>query len=364
MLERLKAIPVLFWLAVILPTGIAILYFGLLAEDIYVSESRIVVRSPAQQAASPLSAALAQTGFGAAQEGNNTVIEYLRSRQAIVESNEDGLLTNAYSAPQLFFWDRFGAIGGKSDEEFFEYFAGKMSVDEGATTQVLTINVRAFAPDKAQQINQRLVSQSETLVNSLAKRARTDSIAVAEEEFDAAKEEARSAALALATFRDRNGIVDPEQESEVGLQMISKLQDELIGAQTKLRQLQTYTPRASQIPFLKTQIKGLRKEIGDARKQLVGGRASLSSSMAKYQELQLNSQLADKQLAAVLTGLQEARGDARRKRVYVEQVAQPSLPDYPTEPRRLRSILATLVMGLLAWGVLTMLVIGVREHRD
>jgi len=286
MLERLRAVPLLFWLAVILPT------------------------------------ALAQTGFGAAQEGNNTIIEYLRSRQAIAESNQDGLLTKAYSAPQLFFWDRFGAIGGTSDEEFFEYFGGKMSVDEGATTQVLTITVRAFDPDQAQLINQRLVTQSETLVNSLAERAREDSIVVAEEELEAAKEEARSAALALATFRDRNGIVDPEQESEVGLQMISKLQDELIG------------------------------------------RASLSSSMAKYQELQLNSQLADKQLAVVLAGLQEARGEARRKRVYVEQVAKPSLPDYPTEPRRLRSILATLVMGLLAWGVFTMLVIGVREHRD
>ncbi len=364
MFERIKSIPLLFWLAVAAPTGVALLYYGLLAEDVYVSESRIVVRNPSQQAASPLTAALSQTGFGAAQEGNNTVIEYLRSRQAIAESNEDGLLTKAYNGPQLFFWDRFGAIGGQSGEEFFEYFADKMSVEEGATTQILTITVRAFEPDTAQKINQRLVARSESLVNSLAGRAREDSIAVAEEELDAAKEEARSAALALATFRDRNGIVDPEQESEVGLQMISKLQDELIGAQTKLRQLQTYTPRASQIPFLKTQIKGLEEEIEDARQELVGGRASLSSSMAKYSELQLNSQLADKQLAVVLAGLQEAQGEARRKRVYLEQVAKPSLPDYPTEPRRIRGILATLVMGLLAWGVLTMLLIGVREHRD
>lgn len=364
MLERVKSIPVLFWLVVIVPTAIAVVYYALLAEDIYVSEARIVVRNPSQPAATPLTAALSQSGFGSVQDGNDTVVEYLRSRQSIAQTNTDGLLTQTYSAPHLFFADRFGAIGGKSEEEFFEYFAEKMTVEEGATTQVLTITVRAFDPKAAQEINQRMVAQAETLVNSLSERARTDSITVAQEEYEAATQEARAAAMALATFRDRNGIVDPAQQSEVGLLMISKLQDELISAQTQLRQLQTYTPRASQIPFLKTQIKGLREEIVKTRRELTGGRASLSSAMAKYSELQLNSQLADKQLAVMLASLQEARGEARRKRAYLEQVASPSLPDYPTHPRRIRSIIAALVMGLLAWGVLTMLMIGVREHRD
>ena len=45
-LNRLKAISPLFLVVVLLPTLIATAYFGLLAEDIYVSESRILVRSP------------------------------------------------------------------------------------------------------------------------------------------------------------------------------------------------------------------------------------------------------------------------------------------------------------------------------
>lgn len=364
MRERLESIPVLFLLTVILPSCLAAVYYGLLAEDIYTSEARIVVRNPSQPAASPLSAALNQTGFGGAQDGNSTVIEYLQSRQAITETNTDGYLTKAYSGPALFFGDRFGGIGGTSEEEFFEYFGKHLSVEEGPTTQVLTITVSAFAPKEAQEINQRLVSRSEELVNSLSQRARIDSIAIAQGEVDEAADKARSAALALANFRERNGIVDPKQQSEIGLLMISKLQDELIGAQTRLRQLQTYTPRASQIPFLKTQVKGLEGEIESARRELVGGRASLSSAMVRFQELELNSQLAEKQLAVVLSSLQEAEAEARRKRAYLEKVAAPSLPDYATQPRRIRGFFAALVLGLLAWGVLKMLLIGVREHRD
>jgi ABC-2 type transport system permease protein/capsular polysaccharide transport system permease protein len=362
-MTRLKSTAGLALLTVIVPTLIALLYFGLLAEDVYISESRIVVRDPGNGPQSPLDLALDQTGFGGSSEGNNNVIAYLQSRAAIAESNRDGALKAAYTDPGLFWFDRFG-LWGSSDEQFYRYFENKLEVEEGATTQVLTIRVRAFDPKRAQAINARLVERSEALVNSLAERSQADLIGVAEGEVEEAAQQARAAAVALARYRNESGIVDPEQESEVGLQMISKLQDELIAAQTRLRQLQTYTPEASQIPFLRTQVRDLQSEIAEARRALTGGRSSLSSVAARYQELQVNSDLAEKQVAAARASLLEARGEARRKQAYLEKIAAPSLPDYPEEPRRIRSILATLVLGLLAWGVLSMLAIGVREHRD
>jgi capsular polysaccharide transport system permease protein len=48
----------------------------------------------------------------------------------------------------------------------------------------------------------------------------------------------------------------------------------------------------------------------------------------------------------------------------LERIAQPSLPDAALEPRRMRSILSIFVAGLVAWGVLSMLLAGVREHKD
>jgi BexC/CtrB/KpsE family polysaccharide export inner-membrane protein len=362
-IARLKSLVSPALLVVIIPTLIAILYYGLLAEDVYISEARIVVRHPTQGPRSPLDAALDQTGFGAANEGNNTVIAYLQSRAAITEANRDGAIKTAYSDPELFWFDRFGLFG-KSDEEFYRYFQTRLKVEEGSTTQVLTIRVSAFTPQQAQSINARLVKQSETLVNSLSERSQADLIKVAEGEVEEAATKARNAAVELAKYRNSSGIVDPVQESEVGLQMISKLQDELIAAQTRLRQLQTYTPEASQIPFLKTQVRDLQREIDTARGNLTGGRSSLSSALTRYQELQVDVEFAEKQLAATRASLQEARAEARRKQAYLEEIAAPSLPDYPVEPRRIRSILAAIVLGLLAWGVLSMLAIGVREHRD
>ena len=367
MLDRLKFINPLFIATVIVPTLIAILYFGVLTNDVYISESRFVVRNPGQTAASPLSAALGRAGLGGATggaEGNATITQYILSRRALEEADQDEFVENAYTDPSIFFFDRFGAIWGESKEQLFHYFSGKVAVAEGLSGQVMTLRVSAYDPAEAQEINSRLLLQSETLVNSLSERSRDDTISLAQEQVDEATEKARLARIELAQYRGAERIVDPAQESLVGLQMVGKLQDQLISAKTQLRQLQTYTPEASQIPFLRTQIRQIESEIEQTRKDLTGGTGSLSSAMVRYQELAVNSEFAEQQLAISLASLQEAQAEARRKRTYVERISDPSLPDFAEEPRRIRSILATLVLGLLTWGVLSMLMIGVREHRD
>ncbi len=364
MLARLKSISPLFIAVVIVPTLVATIYFGFLASDVYISESRFVVRSPRQAAASPISAVLSSTGLGSGPEEANSIEEYVVSRRAMEEINQDGLLDEAYGDARIFFANRFGFLGYDTQEALFEYYLKRVTIAEGATTQVLTLTTRAYDPAEAQEINARLLRRSEELVNSLSERARADALALAEREVEEARAEARDAALAMAAFRDSAGVVDPQAQSEVGLQMISKLQDQLIAARTQLRQLETYTPEASQIPFLRTQIRALESEIADTRNELSGQSDSLSAATARYQELQLESEFAQQQLAIMLATLQETQAEQQRKRAYVERIADPSLPDYPAEPRRIRSILATFILGLLAWGVLSMLIVGVREHRD
>jgi capsular polysaccharide transport system permease protein len=73
---------------------------------------------------------------------------------------------------------------------------------------------------------------------------------------------------------------------------------------------------------------------------------------------------ADKQLATTLASLEQARNDAQRQQFYLERIVQPSKPDKAMEPRRIRNIIATFILGMIVWGVLTMLFAGIREHQD
>lgn len=222
--------------------------------------------------------------------------------------------------------------------------------------------MRAFSPGEAYRINRQLLDLSETLVNRLNKRGRADLVEFGAREVAEAERNAQAASLALAAFRNEHGIIDPEKQATVQLQMISKLQDELIGARLQLLQLRAMAPANPQIPILQVRITGLAREIDVQLGKVAGGRRSLSETAVRFQRLQLERDFADRSLAAAMTSMQDARSEARRKQAYVERIVQPNLPDDPQEPRRLRGIIAVLALTLIGWAILSMLIAGVREH--
>lgn len=365
LIQKVMGMGVLFISCVVLPTFAAIIYFGLVASDVYVSESRFVVKSPDKSSTTALGILLKSTGFGNAGDQLFAAQNYVVSRDALKALNRDGAIAQAYGNDRISLLDRFNPVGASGTfEDLYKYYERMVSVEHDTSSSITTLTVRAFTPKDAYRFNRGLLEQSEALVNHLNERGREDLVRYAEAEVAEAKNKARAAALALSAYRNREGVVDPEKQAAVQLQMIAKLQDDLIASKTQLRQLRLVAPENPQIAVLETRVSGLNQEIAEQLDNVAGGRKSLSAAAAQYQRLQLESQFSDRQLASAMASLQEARNEARRKQAYVERIVQPNIPDYPLEPRRLRGILATLVLGLIAWGILTMLLAGIKEHRD
>lgn len=361
----LKKADWLFLLTVVLPTLAAVLYYGFLASDIYVSESRFVIRSPEKPASSGLGVILKTAGFANAGDETQAAKFYISSRDALAAINRNGEVARSYSAPSISIFDRFDPLGtGGSFEDLHKYFSGKVGADFDSGSSITTLSVRAYNPKDAQRFNLELLAQSEALVNRLNERGRKDLIGYAQTEVAEAQQMAGEAAARLAEYRNSTGVVDPEQQATVQLQMISKLQDKLITARNQLAELEASVPNNPQIPSVRTQIAALTREIAREMGQVAGDRSSLSAKAARYERLVLNNEMASKRLAAAMSSLQEARSEALHQQAYVERIAQPNLPDKALEPRRLRGILAALALGLIAWGVLSMLLAGVREHRE
>lgn len=363
--KRLKRIDPLFIATVIIPTALSILYFGFLTSDVYLSESRFVVRSPDKPATSGLGVILKTAGFSNAGDEVYAAQSFVVSRDALRAVNRNEAFSLAYSQPSISIFDRFNPIGVfGSFEDLFDYYTGKVSVQHDSTSSISTLTVRAYTPEDAQKFNRQLLEMAEATVNRLNQRGRQDLIRFAQAEVDDAKDNARIAAINLSRFRNVAGVVDPEKQAEVQLQMVSKLQDELIAARNQLLQIRAYTPENPQIPVLQTRIRGLTRDIDIELGKVAGDRRSLAVSAAQYQRVLLESQVADKQLAGAISSLEEARNEARRKQAYVERIVQPNLPDDAIEPRRIRGIFGTLVFGLIAFGIISMLLAGMREHRD
>ena len=357
----------LFVFSVVLPTVIAIVYYGFYAADIFISESRFVLRSPQKQSQSGLVGALLQgTGFSRSQDDAYSVHDYIKSRDALKMLDDSIRLKEAYSKPNIDIINRFAALDSDdSFEALHKFYQKHVGIEYDTASSITALRTQAFTAKDAYLMNVELLAMSEKLVNQLNNRGRRDLIFYAEQEVQEAERKAKNAAFAISKFRSKNTVVDPEKQSAQQLIAVGKLQEELIATNNQLSQLKSLAPENPQIPVLKVRADYLQKAINAETAKVAGsGTSSLTSKAVNYERLSLDREFADKSLAFAMTSLTSAKNEAQRQQLYLERLVQPSLPDISTEPKRLRSVFAVLLFTLIAWGILSILVAGIKDHAD
>lgn len=355
-----------FVLTVLVPTVLASVYYGLIASDVYISESRFVVRSPEQHTQTGLVGEILQnSGISRSQDDTYSVRDFILSRDALKELDDKLAVRKAYSSDRIDAFRRFPDWDwDKSFEAFYRHYGKYVTVEYDPASSISVLTVRAFTAQDAQNINQLLLEMSERLVNSLNDRSRHDLIHFAEEQVKIAAEHARDASLAMLAFRRTHSIFEPDKQAEIQLQGVAKLQEELVSTEAQLAQVKRLSPSNPQISGLNSRAETLRNAMVSEAAKVTDGNSSLSARAPAFARLALDSEFAAKELGIALATLETTRIEAARKQLYLDRLVEPSLPDKAMEPRRIRSVFTVFVIALFAWGVVSLVLASIREHAD
>jgi capsular polysaccharide transport system permease protein len=363
--RSLRRLDRIFVATVAIPTLVAGIYYGLIASDVYISESRFVVRSPHREGPTGLGALLAGAGISRSHDDTYTVHGYVLSRDALHRLEEKLKLREAFSSPKIDVFSRFPGLGwDRSFEAFFSHYTDHVVLTYDTASSITTLQVRGYTPDMARDVNETLLQISEHLVNNLNDRSRQDLIVVAQREVQSAENRSRDASLALSAFRSKGQVLDVGREAAMKIDTAARLREDLRVTETQIAKLKQVAPANPQLATLNAEAGRLRQAIESETAKALGQGNSLNAKSPVYERLLLDKEFADKALASAMISLEGARNDAARKQLYLERLVQPNLPDTALEPRRIRSVFTVLVVGLLAWGVVSLLVAGVREHVD
>jgi len=357
---------VLFLAFVALPTLAATLYFLVVASDIYISESQFVIRTPGAQGTSVFGDLLKSSGFSRSSDDSYSVQDYILSRDALRTLNQELHLKERFSSQAVDPFSRFGLIDPDSSfENFYKYYQRMAAVQLDASSSISTLTTRAYTAEDAFRMNSRLLELSEALVNKLNERGRQDLIRYSNHEVEEAKAREKLAAVALARYRNRNGVIDPEKQTAIPLQEIAKLKDQLLEVHAQIAQLERVAADNPQLPYLRRRAALLQETIDTESAHVAGaGASSLAGQAAEFQSLTVELEFSEKLLATSLSSLESALADAQRTQLYLERIVQPNMPDKAMEPKRFRSVVAVFILGLVIWGISSMLITGIREHQD
>ena len=253
-----------FGLFVVLPTFLAIVYYGLIASDMYVSQSRFVIKSPGQKTTPSLTiASLVQAGGATgAEEQTREVLDYLRSRDALHDVQNGLPLRQMYSERGADLLSRFPRpFHDSSSENLYWYYQSMVSADLDPESNLAVLETRAFTPEDAHEINERLLTLSEQLVNRLNERSEQNVIREAQQRVDQAEIRVRNARVALSSYRNQEQILDPTKQASGVLDVSDKLVSEYAGLQAQLSTMLRETPRHPAIPALRSRVAAVAQQI-------------------------------------------------------------------------------------------------------
>lgn len=354
-----------FLIFVVLPTILAAMYYGLVASDVYVSESRFVVKSPDQKGPQLSSLAnLVQTkSLSSGQDQANEVLGYVRSRNALVDLGKGYDIKGAFAPQDVDRLSRYpGLFSRNTFESLYKFYEKKVSAELDTETSAAVIKVEAFSPDAAYRINARLLDLSEAMVNRLNARAQTRGIAEAEARVVEARTRVRDARVALAQYRNASELIDPIKQAGGALEVSNTLITERAALQTQLDQMVRLTPRNPAIPALRARVSALSGAIAGQEGRVVGNRDGIASKLSGYEALAVEQEFATENLNIASAALVQARADAAHQKFYLERIVDPNMPDEPMLPRRLWSVIVVAVSALCLYFIGWMLVVGILEH--
>lgn len=352
-----------FLLLVALPTCLAVAYFAFVAADRYESEARFILRSPGRTMSAQLPNILQAAGIARASDDGYIVREFLESRDAMEVLEKKAGLKAAYAAGgHDFVWNFPNFFTSQTEEGLYWHYQRMMSAEFDNTTGVGILKMQAFAPEAAQRLAAALLEAAEALVNRLNERARQDAIKVADVEVERMKARALAAQAALTAFRERERLVDPSQVTLAVLEIIARLSLEAATLSVQIGELEKTSRNSPQITPLRSRRDAIEAQIATERRRLAGDAQAIAPRIAEYERLMLEREFAAKALITAMTALETAKVEAQRQQVYLEKVATPTRPDYPTYPWRIIWCLVTLVAGYMTWRMWRILVKDALDH--
>jgi BexC/CtrB/KpsE family polysaccharide export inner-membrane protein len=367
--EWVRRVPWIFMLVVVLPTVLACIYYFLIAAPLYVVQAKFVASiKNSTQAAGGLNSILSTVGAAGGDLSQVTAYEvkdYMTSRGAVIDFTQHAGLAQIMSRPEGDFIYRYPRMFESGNQAgLYKAFGRFATVEYNLQTGISTLTVKAFRAQDAQRLAVTMRDRSEAWVAALNARALSDQVAQAQRQVDDAVAAVAKAQAALTLYRNGARMIDPDKSASADLELLSHLEAQIDALKAQRNAVAAAAPQSPQLPLLDEQIAAFQGQIDNERTSQAGAADSLAPKVAQYQKLMLDSDVAAKGLESAVAGLESAHLDARRQQVFLQRVVNPTLPDMPEEPHRFKMVMLIMVSALLAYGIIAMVISGLREHRQ
>ncbi|MGH7184579.1 MAG: chain-length determining protein [Nitrospiraceae bacterium] len=354
-----------FWLALLLCL-LAVVYWGAIASDRYVSEAHVIIQQIDMASAQPMGlSTILGMPSGTNRADQLLLRDHLLSVDMLEKLDAELGLREHYSDRRRDLISRMSFVD-ISREWFHRYYLSRVSVEFDEYAGVLVIRAEAFSPEKARALTNMLMDEGGRYMNMVARRLAQEQVSFLEAQVGQISERVMQARQAVLAYQNERNLVSPQGTAENIFSIINQLEGQLTTLKTQRDALLGYlNPQSSSVIELDLQIASVKKHIAQQQARLTSSeRQTLNHAIEEFTRLQMTAEFAQDMYKTALAALEKGRVDSARTVKMVSVIQSPTQPQYPMEPRRIYNTAVFIVATLMLAGIVSLLSTIIREHRD
>ena len=276
-------------------------------------------------------------------------------------------LSKMFSRSEADFWTRFNP--DDPIEDLTKYWRKHVEAHIDSISGVIRLSVRAFTPEDALTIAREVVTRAEALINDISKHAQADMVVQAESDAKVAQERLTKAHIALQTFRNQWGVIDPIKTAEGTLTTLTLLRKDKLKAENDLQVLRSSSldERSRSIQTMVANIAAIDQQMKTLQDELTSagpaGGPNLTEALVQYEGLLVERTIAEKLEESAHMLLDRARVSASKQHIFLATFVPPVLPTDSLYPERGRTLLVAFFCFLVIWSSSALLLAGIRDQR-
>lgn len=358
-----------FSIFVLLPTALLAVYLYLIASDQYIAESQFAVRGNVEQMSEESVGNFDKLIHQHNSQDSFIIRDFTNSRLMVEDAERTLGISKMFSRDDIDFWARYYVP--QPMERLTKYWRQHITAHIEALSGVITLKVRAFTPEDAVAISELVIARSERLVNQISERARADMLAHAEGDVHAAEERLKKARIALQTFRNDWGIIDPTKTAENTIIAIMGLKKDRLKAENDLTVLRDskLDEKSRGIQVLVATLAAIDGQIKQLQDQLTtagmaaGASNNITQALLEYEGHMIEQSIAEKLLESLRLYLDRIRVSTQKQQVYLAVFVPPAIPTSALYPVRGYSLLLGLFCFVVIWSIGSLIHAGFMDQR-
>lgn len=356
----------LAWYIIFAPMLVLTVYYGLLAANRYVSESRLVIKRSAENGVQIGGFSLPFFGGsgGANAEDAVHLREYIYSQDMFDRLDKELKLHGEFALKGLDFVRMMPPWATK--EDYLQRYRESVEFAWDDKSGVVVVTTYGSAPDFALRFNEAVLKESERFINELSQRVAREQMGFADQELLRARKELDAAKEKLLNYQNSQNVLDPMTTAEVTTRVIAELEAQQAAREVELNTLSGMLQSDSaQVMALRQTISGIRRQINAEKAKLTSSKGrALNREAAEFLDYRAMVEFRGDVYKISLATLEKIRLEAARKTKTLAVLSNPQVPEEAKYPQRMRTLGAWLFALCLLYGFIRLTIEIVEDHRD